>query len=621
MSQREAFLQAILEAPEDDAPRLVFADWLEDNGDPLRADFIRTQCRLAATDEDDPQRRELQRREYELLADHWGEWAAPFVGRVSRWQFRRGFVEQIKCDAGQFLKQAKRLLALAPVRDLHLSYPDRDEFVRICASKLLRRITRLNVDHARLGDGGMTVLANSANVEQLTDLALKWNELRPAGLLAIAGSARLKSLRTATFYEQSGLGEDAGFCAFVTACKLPSFERLKWSRQVSPGSVRVLLDAPIAAQLKHLSLHRIGAEGVRLLAGFGAFGRLESLDVNHGDDVTAEAVGRLTSSGVTSNLRALTLSSLGFGDAGAVELARAPWGKLARLGLSSNKVGEGGAKVLAQSPLCASLARLDLSSNPLGDRGAAALAKSPRLGNLRHLDVGRCGVGWRGARSLLRSPLPAQLSHLGLGGNAIGMKAFEALRGALGERLEHDDYDERELDGPQIIRRVKAEPPRCVRGLGAKADTELIRRFPRERLHPKEYATIAFELTHPDPAQRAALLGYVSHNNLFISPYAIRWEPSGQQREFFDAEQHGKSAEHDGNCTMTGSGKRVPWACGRPGCRDHRFVVTFIYRIEYPPRRYHTRHLPVADQFYHFDLDAYCGSQDRMVNIASFECK
>jgi hypothetical protein len=50
-------------------------------------------------------------------------------------------------------------------------------------------------------------------------------------------------------------------------------------------------------------------------------------------------------------------------------------------------------------------------------------------------------------------------------------------------------------------------------------------------------------------------------------------------------------------------------------------VVTFTYAIEFPPRCYHTRHLPKADQFYHIDLDAYCGSQDRMVDIASFECK
>jgi uncharacterized protein (TIGR02996 family) len=42
-----AFLQSICEAAGDDGPRLVYADWLEDNGQPQRAEFIRLQCRLA----------------------------------------------------------------------------------------------------------------------------------------------------------------------------------------------------------------------------------------------------------------------------------------------------------------------------------------------------------------------------------------------------------------------------------------------------------------------------------------------------------------------------------------------------------------------------------------------
>lgn len=40
-------LRAILEKPEDDAPRLIYADWLEEDGQPERAEFIRVQCELA----------------------------------------------------------------------------------------------------------------------------------------------------------------------------------------------------------------------------------------------------------------------------------------------------------------------------------------------------------------------------------------------------------------------------------------------------------------------------------------------------------------------------------------------------------------------------------------------
>ena len=44
MTHDEAFLQAIIDNPDDDAPRLIYADWLEERGDP-RGEFIRVQWR------------------------------------------------------------------------------------------------------------------------------------------------------------------------------------------------------------------------------------------------------------------------------------------------------------------------------------------------------------------------------------------------------------------------------------------------------------------------------------------------------------------------------------------------------------------------------------------------
>ena len=50
MDPWQAFLQAILEAPNDDSPRLIAADFLEErggSGDGDRAEFIRVQCELS----------------------------------------------------------------------------------------------------------------------------------------------------------------------------------------------------------------------------------------------------------------------------------------------------------------------------------------------------------------------------------------------------------------------------------------------------------------------------------------------------------------------------------------------------------------------------------------------
>lgn len=46
MPRDDVFLQAILAHPADDAPRLIYADWLEEHGDSDRALFIRLQIAL-----------------------------------------------------------------------------------------------------------------------------------------------------------------------------------------------------------------------------------------------------------------------------------------------------------------------------------------------------------------------------------------------------------------------------------------------------------------------------------------------------------------------------------------------------------------------------------------------
>jgi uncharacterized protein (TIGR02996 family) len=46
MTERDAFIAAIHAAPDDDGPRLMYADWLTEHGDP-RGEFIRVQCELA----------------------------------------------------------------------------------------------------------------------------------------------------------------------------------------------------------------------------------------------------------------------------------------------------------------------------------------------------------------------------------------------------------------------------------------------------------------------------------------------------------------------------------------------------------------------------------------------
>src|SRR3954451_5218968 len=86
----DAFLQAILDEPDDDTPRLVFADWLDERGDVGRAGVIRVQCELARWVPEGGRRRLLQARERELRAAHRDEWLGGIRAFCAA-TFERGF--------------------------------------------------------------------------------------------------------------------------------------------------------------------------------------------------------------------------------------------------------------------------------------------------------------------------------------------------------------------------------------------------------------------------------------------------------------------------------------------------------------------------------------------------
>lgn len=62
--ERERLL-AIHENPEDDAPRLAYADWLVANGQADRSEFIRASCAMAQIHVGDEKWKAAFRREYD----------------------------------------------------------------------------------------------------------------------------------------------------------------------------------------------------------------------------------------------------------------------------------------------------------------------------------------------------------------------------------------------------------------------------------------------------------------------------------------------------------------------------------------------------------------------------
>ena len=169
MSDGEALLAAILSHPEEDAPRMIFADWLDENNQHDRAEFIRVQvlqpARQRVHSPDCPRRgldlSRLRLRDVELrgractrcrletfglpgrfpwgraAVRPWFDWPGParlthsYIDRAKFARpgvlpntldalFGRGFVAAVCCDLGTWLKHGPSLVKVHPVTEVHI---------------------------------------------------------------------------------------------------------------------------------------------------------------------------------------------------------------------------------------------------------------------------------------------------------------------------------------------------------------------------------------------------------------------------------------------------------------------------------------------------------------------
>jgi uncharacterized protein (TIGR02996 family) len=140
VDEQQAFIAAICAAPKDDIPRLVYADWLDENGQPEQAEFIRVQCELAKWHTGWPAMT-FERKDVLCLRerDLWKIVGAQVVAKVRSglrdpmfWQvqlnalsiahdadkgvvIRRGFVDEFRGPAAWFYEAGPRLVAEHPI--------------------------------------------------------------------------------------------------------------------------------------------------------------------------------------------------------------------------------------------------------------------------------------------------------------------------------------------------------------------------------------------------------------------------------------------------------------------------------------------------------------------------
>jgi hypothetical protein len=225
-------------------PRLAYADWLEENGNATRAEFIRLQVRRGVAGE----RRE---REVELLLAHQKAWAGELGCQVFNQRFRRGFLNPVE-TTGWGLLRAETLLAVAPLHHLRV-YQLPGPAEQVAALPALRHVRRLNVTSNVIRNADVAALSASPHLVNLESLNLESNHVGISGCQALA-TANLPALRRLDLgknpLRQRGLG------AILRAPWAARLERLDLAgAQLGPASPGHIAASPAAATLRRIDLN------------------------------------------------------------------------------------------------------------------------------------------------------------------------------------------------------------------------------------------------------------------------------------------------------------------------------------------------------------------------------
>jgi uncharacterized protein (TIGR02996 family) len=146
LHDEQDFLRAIIANPNEDAPRLVFADWLEESGQQRRACAIRAQIeahrmephlmdalesRIPGLQRYEPAQGGGEARWMNLMAEASAVTSDPELNGLSPLLaglaadesviWARGFVECVICDAGFWVERGDDVLAEQPVTQVRLT--------------------------------------------------------------------------------------------------------------------------------------------------------------------------------------------------------------------------------------------------------------------------------------------------------------------------------------------------------------------------------------------------------------------------------------------------------------------------------------------------------------------
>jgi uncharacterized protein (TIGR02996 family) len=232
--EQAALLTAIVAEPDEDTPRLVYADWLQEHGDEEQAQFIRESIAQPYAPGDDFEDMGWRLKEIaERKASDWltaiGVTGFPYIPDRG-WQhgYYCGMPDELCYERiDQFVENAATLFARVPVRSIQIedispsegewlsvtadlpgllrlreldlgSWPARgrpEGFPRLITSPHVANLEVLRVCSAALTDDDVQAFNEAEHLGNLEALSLSDNQITAIGALAIVRSPRMPRLQ------------------------------------------------------------------------------------------------------------------------------------------------------------------------------------------------------------------------------------------------------------------------------------------------------------------------------------------------------------------------------------------------------------------------------------------
>ncbi|MCE9567351.1 MAG: TIGR02996 domain-containing protein [Planctomycetes bacterium] len=409
MTDREALYRAIIVNPSEDTPRLVYADWLQENDRPEEAEFIRLGCRLEASSPDHPEYVEWLARHGELtiwLAAHSPGPKLKFPaglevsGEADWWRIsRRGFPRYIEFD-GNHHPSGKAIRSLAasletafdtlPTRWLVVRFITNEQLAELLRQPIIGQLDTLTLQLYSQGEPNVEaarLLANCSHLKNLRGLVLAFD-------IGIDGA------------EVLGQSEN-----------LRGLERLTISGPtVTPISIRSLGAAAWFRNLCILAVDDLPDGSFEELCGLVPFRRLHTLRVNK-HELAVLAWETFATSKTFPSLASLEFERVNMSGGGIEALAGAKWFRPCRLDLNYCSIGNEGAEALSGASWLASLRWLGMRGNLLSPSGVVAITRNRTLTELKYLDLSNNEVGVSGLHAIASNPALRGLIALDLTGH------------------------------------------------------------------------------------------------------------------------------------------------------------------------------------------------------------